>query len=365
MRAATRSALLRAAALALPAPGQIGLLEAVLGPDPCVAWRRWAGALPDPLATLSALGARTLLPLLDHALGACAADLAPGVRDGLRASALAERTRAASYDRIAAGVLVALRGHRVLVLKGAALAALVYPDRRLRHCHDIDLVVDPADGPAVDEAVRAAGFTRGPGGAFLHRSGLPLRVHPDFFAIMAFRLTFDEVWAHRVQAPVGGVEAETPSAAHALVQACGHASYWHGPESLRWVADAMLLIRSETIDWEAVVHAVREGGLAVPLSMQMDFLEGTLGAPVPGVVRNRLRAMARQSPDADVRAAALGAVGASPRRLLDALAAAGPRAAPSLLRDALAPPAALAPLRLGARHRWSARRPGPGTLSPP
>ena len=30
-----------------------------------------------------------------------------------------------------------------------------------------------------------------------------------------------------------------------------------------------------------------KAGLAVPLSMQMDFLEGTLGAPVPLVVRDR------------------------------------------------------------------------------
>jgi hypothetical protein len=236
------------------------------------------------------------------------------------------------------------------VLKGAALAALVYPERRLRHCHDIDLVIDPEDRGDVERAAGRAGFLRGPAGVFAHPSGLPLRVHAAFFAVGAYRLSFDDVWNARVRTAVGGVDVDAPSAAHAFVQACGHASYWHGPESLRWVADAVLLARSTTMDWDLVERAARQAGLVVPLSLQADLLHDALGAPVPSALREDLRALARESPDASVRAAALGAVAASPRRLLRALAAGGPAAAALLVRDALAPPAELAPLRLGARR---------------
>jgi hypothetical protein len=88
----------------------------------------------------------------------------------------------------------------------------------------------------------------------------------------------------------------------------------------------------------------------VPLSLQADLLHDAFDAPVPAGLRERLRALAREAPDAGVRAAALGAVAASPRRLLRAIAAGGPAAAAVLVHDALAPPAELAALRLGARR---------------
>lgn len=272
----------------------------------------------DPLAALARHGMRTLLPLLDWSLRECGEGLAPHVRDGLRAAALAERARAARYDAIIAGLSPLLESRRVLVLKGAALAELAYPERRLRHCHDIDLVTTAvARGEIVREIARL-GYAAGPASSFVHASGLPLRVHTGFFGTSGFKLDFDDVWAQREAVSVGGVAVQTPSPAHALVQVCGHAAGWHGPESLRWVADAVFLARLPRMDWAMAEHAARVGGAIVPAALALQMLSGIFGVAVPAGTLDTLRARVNDVTLAGLGAVAIRALGRDPRRLIRA-----------------------------------------------
>jgi len=334
----------------LPTATEQDLLVAALGSSSRAgtAWRLWASRHRDPLNALASCGARTLLPLLDVSLRTAGVALAPGVRDGLRAASLSEKRRSGAYDDILQSLIVALGPRRVLVLKGAALAHSVYPERFLRHCHDIDLLVHPDEADAVAGTLPVVGFAPEAVGVWAHRSGLPLRMHRSCFAIAAYDLPFDAVWGRRRQVRIGGVAVPTLAAEDALVQVCGHASYWHGPESLRWVADACYLAAA-ALDWNQVAATAQLGGLAVPMSLQLDWLRQTLDVEVPDATRRHLGATAAGAAGDCLRAAALGASGTQPRRLLRTLKAAGVYAAPTLLRDAVMPPPGLQPLRVGAR----------------
>lgn len=65
-----------------------------------------------------------------------------------------------SRDALAAEVCAALaaRGVRAVLLKGASFAAWLYTDGTPRCYGDVDLLIDPEDGPVADEVLRSLGF---------------------------------------------------------------------------------------------------------------------------------------------------------------------------------------------------------------
>lgn len=94
------------------------------------------------------------------------------VRDRLRARRTQHAHAAAVRTRVVADVnrAMAQAGVPFLVLKGAALAHLVYSDPRLRPMRDVDLLVRRADAGRALDVLRGCGF--GPGGA-----AVPARHH--------------------------------------------------------------------------------------------------------------------------------------------------------------------------------------------
>jgi hypothetical protein len=305
---ATRKALLAAAAWSLP--GDVvrhALVAAAGGQDAADAWHLWCARHPDPLAALRARRLRTLLPLLDWSLRERDVALAPAVRDGLRAATVAERSRSERYDTILTGLAALLAPHRVLVLKGAALAHLVYPQRWLRHCHDIDLVTTPESEPIIGRALMSHGFTTAHG-AHVHPSGLPVRIHTAVFATPRYRLDFAEGWDAGRALTIGDVAFRTLCEADAMVHVCAHAATWRGPESARWWPDAVFLIRSGRIDWARVERVARLTGAAVPVQQRL----ASIGhhEPVPDDILARLEAEVGRRSTAALAAEALNGAAA-------------------------------------------------------
>jgi hypothetical protein len=94
------------------------------------------------------------------------------LRARLRARTTQHAHAAAVRARVIATVVGALKQEGVpfLVLKGAALAHLVYSDPRLRPMRDVDLLVRPADGGRALDVLRRCSFS--PGG-----TAVPARHH--------------------------------------------------------------------------------------------------------------------------------------------------------------------------------------------
>ena len=152
---------------------------------------------------------------------------------------------------------LAARGVPALLMKGAALAHLYYPDPCLRPRYDTDLLVRRADLPAVRRVMRALCYCRSnltsgdlvmPQEQFVkagrHGSVHVYDVHwkmaiPVLFADL---LSFDEVMAHALEVPALGVHARALGRVDALLLACVHrVAHHHGDERLLWLYDIHLL----------------------------------------------------------------------------------------------------------------------------
>jgi Uncharacterised nucleotidyltransferase len=151
----------------------------------------------------------------------------------LRSAYLTESLRSRTYREIVNELTIALRGLDFLLIKGAAVSELFYPEPALRHAHDIEIVV-PGLAP-LRAALSASRFRPAPDG-FVHDSGLPLRVHtrlpitPRGFATL----------------PNG---ARTLDATDTLALTLVHAARWISRQSAQWVCDAVMILRRAEIEW--------------------------------------------------------------------------------------------------------------------
>lgn len=271
----------------LPTREQTLLLRAcLLGDEAAAAWaalqRRLAAGGVDDLLRAN----RRLLPLLDRA---AARDpdgfrLPAALQRRLAAVTLREKERSAAFWRGASETLGmgAAAGQEVLVLRGAALAALAYPAPHLRHCHDLDLLVRGA-GPLEDAAA---------GRASVHRSAFghaPAKGDDGAF------------WDRAERVHVGGEAVRVMAPADMLVHVCGHAYFSPRRETLSWVADAWFTLAAwPALDWECVVGTAETRRLGVALHLTLGYLGRALDAPVPVPTLAQLRGLEVPDEDRDV-----------------------------------------------------------------
>ena len=308
-RAGVASARLNSEGPATLAAGEVsGLGDTTLG-------RKSLGPVGRRLADRQS-GARRLVPMLYRSARRNGFALEPEVLTHLRTATLYEGLRSRTYRRICRPALAALAALALeavpgdanipaLTLKGAGLAATVYERWSLRHCHDLDLLAAEAAVPQVAAALASAGFaavspaTVGVSLAFKHASGLPALVHTTLFEIPYYRPPLASVWADGHPAWIAGAPVRVLAPAHALVHVIGHAACSRGRETLQWAADACALIEGAPhLDWVVVESFAREGRMALPLAVMLDYLATELGAAVPDGLVERLTATAGEEPAA-------------------------------------------------------------------
>jgi Uncharacterised nucleotidyltransferase len=180
----------------------------------------------------------------------------------IHAHALAERqaiavecVRHAELTR----VLAALAQARIsaLLFKGSALAQTHYAAPHLRSRTDTDILVRSADVPALARIVADLGYQRP---AQMSGRLVSFQQHfakDDRYGVLhvldvhwrisnrqalADRITFDELWEHRVPLPALGPSAAAPGNVHALLIALIHRAGHHpGSRDLRWMYDLHVL----------------------------------------------------------------------------------------------------------------------------
>lgn len=340
VRSVTGSARIAALAAMLPSPEQTWLLRACLldGEEGREAWRVWEALAGDAKAAMAEdrWSVKRLLPALYSALRRNGASVDAALLPYLKLAYVREQIRSRTYLGICGEVLAALHDASVpnVLLRGAALAATVYPDPALRHCHDIALLVEKDDLARAAGVLRrrglepfpssvADGVTVGPGATLRHETTLPIELHTDVFGVPLYELPFAEVWPRTRPVRVAGCDARVLSPADALLHVCGHASYSPGRESLRWVCDAWHLIAmNPDLDWELLCQSAKHSRVTLPLAVTLRYLSAQLGAPVPAWVLEQLERHASGVPavERDValrgaRVAANDSLGAMLRRV--------------------------------------------------
>ena len=200
-------------------------------------------------------------------------------------------------------------GIRTLVLKGVPLILLYYKDLGLSPMQDMDLLVPTEqameavgllsrlgwrlkpDGPLKEVSEELLSILHGE--AFLDESVNQLDLHWHVLAECCYEGADDEWWEGSRTFEVQGVPTRALNPTDTLFQICVHGTFWSPVPPLRWVADAMLVIREsgEDLDWERLVAQAERRRLVEQLRNTLGYLRSLLDAPVPLSVIERLEAM--------------------------------------------------------------------------
>jgi hypothetical protein len=274
-----------------PDTRQTLLLRAALArrPDAADAWSRFVRH--DPARPLDP-GSERLLPLVWSNL------TRQGVSDA-RLAALASRHRETRESNVALlregeELLAAFGAARIptIVLKGGALITSIYRDPGERPLSDLDVLVPLPRVPDACKLMGDLGFTaqspitpvalqlthavqwRRPGRA-------PVDLHWHVFEECCRADDDDDLWETSVSMRVGSAESRVLSAEDQLIHVCVHGEKWVFVPGIRWIADAVTILRRCEVQWEQLIaHAVRRR-FALRLCAQLAYLAGEFAAPVP------------------------------------------------------------------------------------
>lgn len=290
----------------LPDPGQELLLQAALDDDrPArAAWERWLGQVGFEPAG----GAEVqVMPLVWRNLTRHGGE-APGL-ERLRGVYRHTWVKNQLTMRFGARVLTSLEaaGIPTLVLKGVALCLLDYGDPGVRTMADLDVLVprerardaiavlrrtlepDPSFPPPERRVSVHHSAPFGDGGEHeldLHWYSL-WRSAPD-----------DDFWRAAVPLEVAGARTLALCPPDRLLQLTAHGAAWNPQGILRWVADAVTVIRrNPELDWDRFCERARAAELTAGMAEALGYLRSSFGADVPDGVIEALRA-SRLTPSA-------------------------------------------------------------------
>jgi hypothetical protein len=290
-----------------PTAEQRFLLRAALldGPLAVDAWHEWRRRVE--LDDLDEASAR-LLPQLAHNLSV------RGVEDPLlsRLRGVRRRVWTQNTERLieTAAIVRMLEeaGVPTMILKGAALATMYYPDRGLRPMTDSDVLVPTRQARFVMALLRDRGWTPWDGHQrrpeltigvhhaheFRHPNGPRLDLHWHVLWERGASEADDDFWAAAVPLDLRGTHTRTLCPTDQLLHVCVHGARWSGAPSLRWAADAHMILhrRDVYIDWDHLVRQARRHRLVLPVRATLSLLAEMLETPVPPGVLADLRGIA-------------------------------------------------------------------------
>lgn len=237
--------------------------------------------------------AHGIAPLIYHSLhrSGVASLLPPAAAEKLRNSYYGNAARNALLYNELWEVLTALRKQRadVIVLKGAALAESVYPNRALRPMSDIDLLVRKEKVAEAQDRLIELGYRLQEGGDHYHfvftkRSAVSVEIHWHIQRPTApFKIDIDDLWERAQPASVAGVDALVFSPEDLLLHLCQHAckhELFGGIRPLCDIAQAVSFY-ADQIDWKKVAALSTEWQMNPPLHLVLRLAGELLDAPVP------------------------------------------------------------------------------------
>ena len=212
-------------------------------------------------------------------------------------------------------------GLRVLVLKGVALSAWLYPAPHLRACGDLDLLfASHAEAQRATDVLEGCGYPHGyeqgrhayervrkpvPGTAY----ALEVDVHWRLLnaPVFADALDFEELWSESIAIAALGAHARGLGPVHALLHAAMNRVvnlYTDVGDLLKCLCDVHLLtVRFESADWETMEQTASERKLCGVVQAALAVAQVQLGTAIPG---KTLAALAQRIPYEPVNPQQLG-----------------------------------------------------------
>ncbi|MEO8847292.1 MAG: nucleotidyltransferase family protein [Casimicrobiaceae bacterium] len=210
---------------------------------------------------------------------------------------------------------LAAAGIPTLALKGGALLAYYDHNPALRPMNDFDALVPRAHAESAIRLLQANGWHN----AWPRTERLPYAYHGTCFAsfdglnfdlhwqVLAAAGDSDDaaLWDASVECDVPGGTTRAPCAADLLTIVCAHAAPWSPDSPVRWVADALRIIRGQSVafDWVRVVERARKWRVTLPLHDTLGYLAQQWQVDVPSAVLEALAATPVHPVDRRVHAA--------------------------------------------------------------
>jgi hypothetical protein len=208
--------------------------------------------------------------------------------------------------RSAVGVLRVLRstGIDALVLKGVAMVALYYRELGVRPMSDFDILVRPTDVRRAIQVLEHNRWSRRRGppftdGFFTVHYGWPFR-HPNGAELDLHWYLLDqscapdadaELWHAARPAEVEGHPVRVLNPTDQLLHVCVHGAEWDRLPNLRWVADALIIVKqsADQVNWNRLVSQAKSHGVVIPVQATLAYLRDRFQAAVPEQALRELR----------------------------------------------------------------------------
>jgi hypothetical protein len=120
--------------------------------------------------------------------------------------------------------------------------------------------------------------------AFDNRLGTACDLHWRIFEEPDDHGADDDVRAAAVTVSFQGERLRILSPTDQLLHVCGHGARWAQVAGIRWVADAMLILREGQVDWRRLVEQTVRRRFVLRIREMLDYLRTGFGAPVPAAV---------------------------------------------------------------------------------
>jgi len=198
-------------------------------------------------------------------------------------------------------------GIPTMVLKGAALSVLHYRDKGIRPMADFDILVPEDLARDVIGRLRREGWS-----AAAYRSEAPentyfyrhihgtLLTHPDHgdfdlhwhvLHASTFRGADSAFWDDSVPLSLNAIATLALNPTDQLLHVCVHGFTVTEVVPIRWIADALTILRTSQVDWSRLIKLSRHLSVSIPLAATLSFLRDTFPTPIPGDVLGQLAAI--------------------------------------------------------------------------
>jgi hypothetical protein len=198
-------------------------------------------------------------------------------------------------------------GIPTLVLKGAALSVLYYRDKGIRPMSDFDILIPEDLAPAVIDRMQREGwevvgmFPRAPENAYFYRyiHSMPF-LHPDHGEFdlhwhvsneATFRGADRAFWEDSIPVSINNIATRALNPTDQLLHVCVHGFVFDDPAPIRWITDAITILRTSQVDWNRLVKLSQHLRLHICLAATLGFLRDSFLAPIPSHVIDQITAV--------------------------------------------------------------------------
>lgn len=193
-------------------------------------------------------------------------------------------------------------GIETILLKGAALSLSYYNSSALRPMADIDLLIKPEDLPKALNLLEKNNWRLISGSPvlfmdvdptcqFQDADGGELDLHWQMMRDCWNADKTEDLWNDAFEIKIGNTPVKILSPTHQLFHVCWHGVQYNPTPPIRWIADAMTVLRTsqDEINWEKLIGIAHLYRVDLMMFAALDYLDKNFAAAIPPEILRQLK----------------------------------------------------------------------------